>query len=106
MIIIFCLIGAYSLNNSIVDLLIMISFGAIGYFMKKFRYEGAPLVLALVLGPMLENALRQSLILSNGSFGIFFLRPLSAALLLLSFFLLLSPIVLKRRPTAGLKDED
>jgi putative tricarboxylic transport membrane protein len=105
MIIIFCLIGAYSLNNSIVDVLVMICFGMVGYFMKKFRYEGAPLVLALVLGPMLENALRQSLILSNGSFGIFFLRPLSAGLLLLSFFLLLSPVVLKRRPTAGLKDE-
>jgi putative tricarboxylic transport membrane protein len=105
MIILFCLIGAYSLNNSIVDVLIMIFFGMIGYFMKKFRYEGAPLVLALVLGPMLENALRQSLIISDGSFGIFFSRPLSAGLLLLSFLLLLSPVVLKRRPTAGLKDE-
>lgn len=106
LIIIFCLIGAYSLNNSIVDVLIMIFFGIIGYLMKKFRYEGAPLVLALVLGPMLENALRQSLILSNGSFRIFFIRPLSAGLLLLSVFLLLSPIILRRRPTAGLKGED
>jgi putative tricarboxylic transport membrane protein len=105
LILLFCLIGAYSLNNSIVDVLIMSLFGIFGYLIKKFHYEGAPLVLAVVLGPMLENALRQSLILSNGSFWIFFNRPLSAGLMCISAFLLFSPILLKRRPTSGLKEE-
>jgi putative tricarboxylic transport membrane protein len=105
-IILFCLIGAYSLNNSIVDILIMILFGLVGYLFKKFKYEGAPLVLAFILGPMLENALRQSLIISNGSFRIFFSRPLSAGLIIVAVILLFSPLVLRRRPTAGLKDED
>ena len=49
----------------------MLFFGVVGYLMKKFNYEAAPLVLALVLGPMMENALRQSLIMSNGSAGYF-----------------------------------
>jgi len=106
LIMIFCLIGAYSLNNSIVDVLIMILFGLVGYLFKKFRYEGAPFVLAFILGPMLENALRQSLIISNGSFWIFFSRPLSAALMIVAVILLSSPLVLRRRPTAGLKDKD
>jgi putative tricarboxylic transport membrane protein len=106
LILLFCLVGAYSLNNSVVDVLIMILFGFLGYLFKKFRYEGAPFVLAFILGPLLENALRQSLIISNGSFWIFFSRPLSAVLMVVSTFLLVSPVLLRRRPTAGLKDKD
>jgi len=106
LIILFCLVGAYSINNSIVDLLIMILFGLVGYFFKKFGYEAAPFVLAFILGPLLENSLRQSLIISNGSLWIFFSRPISLSLMIISVVLLFSPIVLRRRPTAGLKDED
>jgi putative tricarboxylic transport membrane protein len=106
LILLFCLIGSYSLNNNIVDVLTMILFGLLGYFMKKFRYEGAPLILAFILGPMLENALRQSLIISEGSFAIFFTRPISAGLLLFALVLLISPFLLRRRPTADLKGED
>ena len=91
LILLFCLIGAYSLNNSIVEVLIMVIFGIIGYLFKKFEYEAAPLVLALVLGPMLEAALRRSLLLSAGNPLIFFTRPISAVLMLVSFLLLLSP---------------
>ncbi len=71
LIILFCVIGVYSINNSVFDVWIMILFGGIGYFMKKCDYEPAPLTLAYVLGPMLEQALRQSLIMSNGSPMIF-----------------------------------
>ncbi len=94
-----CLIGAYVINNSIVDVAIMLVFGVIGYLMRKFEYEPAPLVLAYVLTPLLENALRQSLILSGGEFGIFVYRPISAGCLIAALALLLSsvlPMVRKR----------
>ena len=103
LILLFCLIGAYAVNYSKTDVLFMIAFGVVGYLMKKFQYEGAPLVLAYVLGPMLENALRQSLIMSNGSFGIFFTRPISAIGMVVAIFLVISPImpwVGKKRPAS------
>jgi putative tricarboxylic transport membrane protein len=91
MIVIFCLIGAYSISNSLVDIYIMLGCGLIGYLMKKLRYETPPLVLAFVLGPMLEYYLKSSLMLSHGSFGIFFSRPISAGCLILTFLLLILP---------------
>jgi putative tricarboxylic transport membrane protein len=91
----FCLIGAYTVGNNIQDVYIMILFGILGYLMKKYAYEPAPLVLAFVLGPMFENAFRQSLIISAGNPIIFLKRPIAAAFVLLSFFFLLSPLVLK-----------
>ncbi|MCX5907627.1 MAG: tripartite tricarboxylate transporter permease, partial [Deltaproteobacteria bacterium] len=66
LILLFCLIGGYTVNNKIVDVYIMILFGIAGYLLRKFRYESAPLILAFVLGPLLEDALRQSLIISEG----------------------------------------
>jgi putative tricarboxylic transport membrane protein len=93
MILLFCLIGAYSLNNSVIEVLIMVGFGLLGYLFKKFEYEAAPLILALVLGPMLEAALRRSLLLSAGSPLIFFTRPISGVLMLISFILLAYPLV-------------
>lgn len=95
-----CLIGAYVINNSVVDVAIMFIFGVIGYLMRKFEYEPAPLVLAYVLTPLLENALRQSLILSGGSFGIFMVRPISAGCLAIAAALLLSsllPMIRRKR---------
>jgi putative tricarboxylic transport membrane protein len=99
LILLFCLIGVYSVNSSTFHLLLMIVFGAMGYLMRKLGYEGAPLILALILGPMLEKALRQSLLLSRGSFTIFFNRPISAITLGIAFILLLSNILphVKRR---------
>jgi putative tricarboxylic transport membrane protein len=93
LILLFCLIGAYSLNNSITEVLIMIFLGFIGYLFRKFQYEAAPLVLALVLGPLLEAALRRSLLLSAGDPLIFITRPISAVLMLISFFLLIFPLI-------------
>ena len=93
LILLFCLIGVYSVSNAVFDIYIMVVFGIVGYLMKKFDYEGAPLVLAFVLGPLLENNLRKSLIMSQGDFSIFFIRPLSAICLLIAFFLLVSPLI-------------
>ena len=70
----------------------MIIFGIVGYLFRKFQYEGAPLILAFVLGPIIENNLRQSLILSRGSFKIFFARPISAITLTITILLILSSI--------------
>jgi putative tricarboxylic transport membrane protein len=100
LIILFCLIGVYSINNNTFELIIMILFGMLGYLMKKFAYEGAPMILAFVLSPMLENALRQSLIMSHGSFSIFFTRPIPCALFVISILLLISPLIpgVKKRP--------
>ena len=92
LILLFCLIGAYSVNSSALELTVMCLFGAVGYLMRKFAYEGPPLVLAFVLGPMLEQALRQSLLLSEGSFFIFVSRPISGSILAIIFFILLSAI--------------
>src|SRR4030043_392438 len=93
LILLFCLIGVYSVNNVVFDIYIMLLFGIMGYLMKKFGYEGAPLVLAFVLGPLMENNLRKSLIISQGDFSIFFVRPLAAASLILALFLLVSPFI-------------
>lgn len=93
LILLFCLVGSYSLNNSTFDIFVMIIFGIIGYFMKKSDYEAAPLVLAFVLGPMFEENFRQSLLISKGNPFIFFYRPICAILLLTSLLLLISPIV-------------
>lgn len=93
MILFVCLLGGYVINNSVFDLYLMLSFGIVGYLMRKFEYEPAPLILAYVLSPLLENALRQSLILSGGSMQIFVSRPISAACLALAAVLLASSIL-------------
>lgn len=93
LILLFCVIGSFSLKNSIFDVLVMMIFGIIGYLFRKFDYEAAPLILAFVLGPMLELNLRQSLIFSKGSFGIFFARPISAIAITIAMILLIIPIV-------------
>ena len=94
LIVLFCLAGAYSVNNNPIDVLVMVAFGVVGYLMTKFGYDAAPLVLGFVLGPMLEIALRQSLILSQGSFAIFFDRPIAGLLLGLALFTVLSQLFL------------
>jgi len=100
LILLFCLIGVYSVSANVFDIYVMLVFGALGYLFRKLNYEPAPLVLAFVLGPMLEKNLRQALILSDGSITVFLTRPLSAGSLLIALFLLLSavlPSLQKRR---------
>jgi putative tricarboxylic transport membrane protein len=97
LILLFCAIGVYSVNNSRTDVYLMVLFGLVGYVMQKLGYEPAPLALAYVLGPILETALRQSLALSGGSFAIFVTRPISAASLVLVVALLIVQIFSHRR---------
>jgi putative tricarboxylic transport membrane protein len=109
-ILLLCLVGVYSISNSVFDIYIMVGFGLFGYLMKKFEYEGAPLILAFVLGPMVEVNLRKSLIMSDGSFFLFFTRPLSAFFLILAIVLLVFPLIpkwgKKRDKIASLDEPD
>jgi len=88
MIIMFCVIGVYEVNHSIVDIWIMLIMGGVGYALKKFGFDPAPLVLGLVIAPIFEMSLRQSLIMSDGAWLIFLQRPVALALLALSAGLL------------------
>lgn len=104
LIILFCLIGCYSLENRVGDVIIMLIFGVAGYLMKKFRYEGAPLVLALVLGRMLESNFRQSLISARGDFSIFVSRPISLGFLVVAALLLIIPVITQRKKLSTLEE--
>jgi len=88
------LFGVYSVENSIFNVGVALLFGGIGFFMRIYGYPAAPLVLALVLGPMLEKALRQSMQMSLGSLDIFFTRPVSAGILAFAVLAALYPVVL------------
>jgi putative tricarboxylic transport membrane protein len=105
LILLFCLIGAYSLSNSVADVFAMLIFGILGFLMKRFRYEGAPLILALVLGQKLETSLRRSLIMSHGDFSIFISRPISLGFLITAALLLIIPIFTQRKKLSTLKEE-
>jgi putative tricarboxylic transport membrane protein len=93
LILLFCVIGSYSTGGSTADIILMLFFGVGGYLMRKYKYEGAALILGYVLGPMIERSLRQSLLISDGSFAIFFTRPISATTLGIAFLLLLSSVM-------------
>jgi putative tricarboxylic transport membrane protein len=88
-----CAIGAYSVHNSMIDVWYMLIFGVIGYVFKKLDYPLAPLVLALVLGDLAENALRQSLIMSQGSLLILFTRPIAGVISAVAVFFFLLPLI-------------
>ncbi len=107
LILLFCLIGVYSVGTNVFDIYVMLASGALGYLLRKLAYEPAPLVLAFVLGPMLEQNLRQALILSDGSLSVFLTRPLSAGSLLLSLFLLVSAMLpaLRRKRESVISEE-
>ena len=93
LILMFCVVGVFVSGNAVFDVFVMVLFGVLGYLMRKFGYEPAPLVLAFVLGPMLENNLRKSLILSLGDFTIFVERPISAVCLVLAAAALAAPLL-------------
>jgi putative tricarboxylic transport membrane protein len=92
-IVVACVIGAYGVNNNPFDILMMLGFGVFGYYAERFGFSLAPLVLAFVLGPLMETSLRQSLIISQGDFTIFATRPISATLLALAALMLAMPVV-------------
>jgi putative tricarboxylic transport membrane protein len=96
-ILLFCLIGVYTINNNVFDIYLMIFFGFFGYITRKFEFEGAPFILAVVLGPMMEKAFRQSLIMSKGAFSIFVSRPISGVIFGIAIVLLILPLVAKAK---------
>ncbi|MFB3818257.1 MAG: tripartite tricarboxylate transporter permease [Candidatus Methylomirabilales bacterium] len=89
-ILIFCIIGAYSLNNSVFDIGMMIFCGLLGYVAKKLDFPLAPAILTLILGPMMERSLRESLSMSQGDYSIFFTRPISLVLLIITAVIFLT----------------
>jgi putative tricarboxylic transport membrane protein len=102
LIIMFCIIGVYEVSHSIVDVWIMMIMGAVGYLLRKFDFDPAPLVLGLVIAPTFELSLRQSLVMSSGDWLIFFRRPIAATLLALSAGLLaLAAVALLRKDWRG-----
>jgi len=99
-ILVFCTIGVYSLKNDPFDIYTTAAFGIIGYIWAKLRCEGAPLLLGLVLGPMMEENFRRALLLSRGNYGTFIDRPLSASLLAVALVLVIIvalPSIKKKR---------
>src|SRR5438309_7983566 len=92
-ILIFCVLGVYAVNGSVVDVGIMTAMGALGYVLRKFDFETAPVVLGLILAPMMEMSFRQSLSMSSGSYAIFVNRPIASVMLLIGFALLLLSLV-------------
>jgi len=97
LIILICQIGAYSINNDVNDVLLVNIFGFFGYLMKRYDFEGAPLIMALVLGRMLESSLRRALMMSDGNPMIFLARPISAIFLVIAIILLISPLLTRKR---------
>ena len=85
----FCVLGSYSLNNRLFDVGVMTAFGILGYLFKKLDIPLAPMVLTLILGPLMERGLRESLTISRGDFSIFFQRPIALGLLALASLIVL-----------------
>jgi putative tricarboxylic transport membrane protein len=108
-IIVFCCIGIYSINNSATDVVIAAIFGIFGYWLTKHDFEPAPLVLAFVLGPLMEENLRRAMLIARGDATVFLTRPISAGLIIVSAFLLLLallPMIRKRRDEVFVESEN
>jgi putative tricarboxylic transport membrane protein len=102
-ILVFCAIGVFSLNNSTLDVYLMAAFGFLGYIFRKLDCEPAPMLLGFILGPMMEEYLRRTLLLSRGDPTVLLTQPISAAMLLVAAALLalvLAPVVRNTREVA------
>jgi putative tricarboxylic transport membrane protein len=111
----FCILGTYSVANNILDVWIMLVMGGVGYGLRKFGYDLAPVALGLVLAPMLELSMRQSLAMSAGDYMIFLERPIATTMLALGvvlFLFAIKPLIFKKkdgkdwRATVGLDEEE
>ena len=105
LVLLLCLVGAYSLNNSLLDLWVLVGFGILGYVLRKLAVDPAPMIVAVVLGPMMEKTLRQTLFMAHGDWRLLVFRPLSLALFLLGALVLVGPPLvgaLRRRRAANL----
>ena len=99
-ILMFCVVGVYAVNSSLVDVGIMSVMGVIGYLLRKFDFETAPIVLGVVLAPIIEFSFRQALAMSNGDYMIFIQRPISAVFLVVALVMILlglKPLIWKKK---------
>ena len=94
-IMIFCIVGSFAIRNTVFDIWVLLACGLIGYLLQKIGVMPAPIILGFVLGPILEDNFRRSLIMSGGDWTTFFVRPLSLTLLLINLFILVGPFVLR-----------
>ncbi|MEW6668656.1 MAG: tripartite tricarboxylate transporter permease [Thermodesulfobacteriota bacterium] len=106
LILFFCILGSYTVKNAVPDLIIMLAFGILGFLMRKFRYEGAPLIMGFVISELVEGAFIRSLLMSNGSFSIFFTRPISCVLMIAALVLFLLPFIGKKPGSLGTSDDN
>ncbi|HEX2924026.1 MAG TPA: tripartite tricarboxylate transporter permease, partial [Chloroflexota bacterium] len=104
-ILIFMVLGAYSINSSAFDVLLMAFFGLVGYFLRKLDFPLTPAVLTLILGPLMEKSLRKAMDISQGDFSILWSSPISAVVLTLAIIVLISPMLrflpIGRNPLRG-----
>jgi putative tricarboxylic transport membrane protein len=94
-VLVLCVIGAYAVSNSVYDVWVMLAFGVLGFFMRRFEFEPAPVVLGLVLGRMLENSLRQSMVILEGNIWGFWSRPISMVLIIFAVLALVLPPIIR-----------
>lgn len=106
LILLFLVVGAYTINYSVFDVFMMIGFGALGLAMRRLDIPLAPLVLTLVLGPLMERSLRESLDISQGDFTIFLTRPITVVLLVIGVLIAISPLLNLRKPAALEEDPE
>jgi putative tricarboxylic transport membrane protein len=102
-IMVLCVVGSFALGNSLFDVLVAVIFGVIGYFMHKYGYPGAPLVLGLILGPMAEDNLNRAMLVSGNNWTILLRRPISAFFLVLSLVSVVLALVAAYKNNKGEK---
>jgi putative tricarboxylic transport membrane protein len=106
-ILVLCIVGAYAVNNSVLDLWVMLIAGIAGYIFKKLHFSVAPLILALVIGPMMEDSLRQSLMLSQGDLSVFYTHTLARNLFIVAGLMIFAPWAVRViRKATGRKRKD
>jgi putative tricarboxylic transport membrane protein len=106
LILFFCLLGSYTMKNAVPDLVVMLIFGILGFLMRKFRYEGAPLIMGFIISEMVEGSFIRSLRMSNGDFSIFFTRPISCVLMVIALVFFVLPFFGKKPKSLGSKDDE
>jgi putative tricarboxylic transport membrane protein len=93
LILVLCVVGAYSMGNDMFDVWSMFVAGVIGYFMQRYGFPASPIILALILGPMMEANFRRALVMSGGDYSVFITRPIAASFIALAVISLLTPII-------------
>ena len=106
-ILVFATLGVYSVSGSITEVLVMYLIGVLGFFMRRFDFPVAPVILGVILGPLMEAQFRRTLLVSDGDFGAFLERPFAVALFVLAILALVVPVAVSSvRRVRGLGEED